>query len=457
MLPLGFLIFPYLVYLIIKIPKEKTILYFFYGFCYGFGFLIIYLSWIHNPFLIQESTKQFAIISILLQIFLSIFFGLFFLLYKLFNKPISLIIFTPILFVFLEIFISNFFYGFPWVTFSLILSNNILGFIILKYFGTLASSYLIISLFLLTILFYHSNQSKIIKIWIIIIYLPLILIPIILNFNNHNPTKEINIEAHQILKPVNDYNKKNIERNIVNIINDSDSEYIIFAENNFPYLINQLKYINVSKNIKKNQKLIIGASTVKDNKFYNSFILLEKNKWQYFDKKILVPFGEFLPFRKFLKFMESISGTVDFKKGTNDRILITKDNLKILPIICYEIIFDKIFNNIDNNKIDIMINITNDSWFGNKIGPYQHFYIARVKSLIANRPLIRVSNNGISAIINQDGKIVISTKLNQITNFKYKLILSEQISFIRFHNYYIFYFIFITLFLIISTKKKLNV
>ena len=457
MLPLGFLIFPYLVYLIIKISKEKTILYFFYGFCYGFGFLIIYLSWIHNPFLIQESTKQFAIISILLQIFLSIFFGLFFLLYKLFNKPISLIIFTPILFVFLEIFISNFFYGFPWVTFSLILSNNILGFIILKYFGTLASSYLIISLFLLTILFYHSNQSKIIKIWIIIIYLPLILIPIILNFNNHNPTKEINIEAHQILKPVNDYNKKNIERNIVNIINDSDSEYIIFAENNFPYSINQLKYINVSKNIKKNQKLIIGASTVKDKKFYNSFILLEKNKWQYFDKKILVPFGEFLPFRKFLKFMESISGTVDFKKGSNDRILITKDNLKILPIICYEIIFDKIFNNIDNNKIDIMINITNDSWFGNKIGPYQHFYIARVKSLIANRPLIRVSNNGISAIINQDGKIVISTKLNQITNFKYKLILSEQISFIRFHNYYIFYFIFITLFLIISTKKKLNV
>ena len=104
-----------------------------------------------------------------------------------------------------------------------------------------------------------------------------------------------------------------------------------------------------------------------------------------------------------------------------------------------------------------MINITNDSWFGNKIGPYQHFYIARVKSLIANRPLIRVSNNGISAIINQDGKIVISTKLNQITNFKYKLILSEQISFIRFHNYYIFYFIFITLFLIILTKIKLNV
>ena len=457
MLPLGFLIFPYLVYLIIKIPKEKTILYFFYGFCYGFGFLIIYLSWIHNPFLIQQSTKQYAIISIFLQIFLSIFFGLFFLSYKFLHKPSSLIILTPFIFISLEVFISNFIYGFPWVSFSLILSNNILGLIILKYFGSFASSYLIISLFLLTILFYYFNKSKILKIYFILSYLPFILIPIILNFDNNNPTKEINIEAHQILKPVNDYNKKNIKQNIINIINNSESEYIIFGENNFPYLINQLDYLDISKNIKKNQKLIIGASTIKDNNFYNSFILLEKNKVQYFDKKILVPFGEFLPFRRFLKFMESISGIVDFKKGSIERILITKDNLKILPVICYEIIFDKILNNIDNHRIDILINITNDSWFGNRVGPYQHFYITRAKSLIANRPLIRVSNNGISAIINKNGKVIISTKLNQITNFKYKLILSEQSSFIRFHNYYIFYFILITLIFIIISKKKINV
>ena len=457
MLPLGFLIFPYLVYLIIKIPKEKTILYFFYGFCYGFGFLIIYLSWIHNPFLIQESTKQYAFISIFLQIFLSIFFGLFFLSYKFLHKPSSLIILTPFIFISLEVFISNFIYGFPWVSFSLILSNNILGLIILKYFGSFASSYLIISLFLLTILFYYFNKSKILKIYFILSYLPFILIPIILNFDNNNPTKEINIEAHQILKPVNDYNKKNIKQNIINIINNSESEYVIFGENNFPYLINQLDYLDISKNIKKNQKVIIGASTIKDNNFYNSFILLEKNKEQYFDKKILVPFGEFLPFRRFLKFMESISGTVDFKKGSNERILITKDNLKILPVICYEIIFDKILNNIDNHRIDILINITNDSWFGNRVGPYQHFYIARAKSLIANRPLIRVSNNGISAIINKNGKVIISTKLNQITSFKYKLILSEQSSFIRFHNYYIFYFILITLIFIIISKKKQNV
>jgi apolipoprotein N-acyltransferase len=295
------------------------------------------------------------------------------------------------------------------------------------------------------------------KICFILTYLPFILIPIILNFDNNNPTKEINIEAHQILKPVNDYNKKNIKQNIINIINNSESEYVIFGENNFPYLINQLDYLDISKNIKKNQKVIIGASTIKDNNFYNSFILLEKNKEQYFDKKILVPFGEFLPFRRFLKFMESISGTVDFKKGSNERILITKDNLKILPVICYEIIFDKILNNIDNHRIDILINITNDSWFGNRVGPYQHFYIARAKSLIANRPLIRVSNNGISAIINKNGKVIISTKLNQITSFKYKLILSEQSSFIRFHNYYIFYFILITLIFIIISKKKQNV
>ena len=63
------------------------------------------------------------------------------------------------------------------------------------------------------------------------------------------------------------------------------------------------------------------------------------------------------------------------------------------------------FKNINKKEIDILINITNDSWFGTRSGPYQHFYISRIKSLIANKSLLRVSNNGISAIINPNGKI----------------------------------------------------
>ena len=206
--------------------------------------------------------------------------------------------------------------------------------------------------------------------------------------------------------------------------------------------------------IKDNKKVIIGATTIKDGDYYNSFFLLEKNKIQKFDKQILVPFGEFLPFRKYLNFMEIISGSTDYQKGDAERIITTSDNLKILPIICYEIVFDKIFNNINKKEIDILVNITNDSWFGTRSGPYQHFYISRLKSLVANKSLLRVSNNGISAIIDNNGKIIKSSKLNKITQLKYKLKINNNKSYFFTHKIFTFYLFSIFIFLIIYSKRK---
>ena len=132
----------------------------------------------------------------------------------------------------------------------------------------------------------------------------------------------------------------------------------MFAENNYPYLISDISDINILNSIKDNQKVIIGASRIENNKLYNSFLYLEENNIQVFDKEILVPFGEFLPFRKYLKFMENITGTIDFTSGKTKR-LITTEQINILPIICYEIIFN-FLKNINKNNIDILINITND-------------------------------------------------------------------------------------------------
>ena len=185
---------------------------------------------------------------------------------------------------------------------------------------------------------------------LLIVYSPLILILFlpILSFESNPKTvnKEIVIEINQLVNPINSLNKKNTEEKIKKIINNSKSDYIIFAENNFPYLINKNNLSNLNNFIKKNKKVIIGATTIQDGDYYNSFFLLEKNKIQTFDKQILVPFGEFLPFRKYLNFMEIISGSNDYQKGDAERIITTSDNLKILPIICYEIVFDKIFNKL---------------------------------------------------------------------------------------------------------------
>ena len=462
MLPLGFIIFPYFIILISKLSYQKSFLVFFLnGFLFGFGFLVIYLSWLRNPFLVYDDTKTYAFLALLLPIFLSFFFGFSFILYKYLNDNLHKILITPFIFILIEFMISNFVYGFPWVSNSLILSNNIPGFYLLKYLGIITSGYLVVLFFLAPLIITHLIKIKKICNVLLIAYSPLILILLIpilhFFFNEKILNKKIVIEVNQLVHPTNLINKKLIEENIFNLIQNSKSEYIIFAENNFPYSINKnnlSKLTNVVNN--NNKKVIIGATTVNDTNYYNSFLLLETEKIYSFDKKILVPFGEFLPFRKYLNFMEIITGGVDFKKGNTERIITTTDNLKILPIICYEIIFNKIFRNLNKKDIDILINITNDTWFGNKIGPYQHFYISRIRALIANKPLIRVSNNGVSAIIDNNGKIIKSTKLNKITSFDYELNIYNSKSFFALHKIFTYYLFLIFILLIIFIKSKKN-
>ena len=87
MMPLGFVIFPYLINLLSKISIKQNLFYYFsLGFFYGLGFLLVLLFWIQNPFLMNEETKNFSMIGLILPIILSIFFGLGFTIYKYFNK-----------------------------------------------------------------------------------------------------------------------------------------------------------------------------------------------------------------------------------------------------------------------------------------------------------------------------------------------------------------------------------
>ena len=208
--------------------------------------------------------------------------------------------------------------------------------------------------------------------------------------------------------------------------------------------------------IKDHQTLIIGATRKDNNNYYNSLLVIKKNHKKYFDKKILVPFGEFIPFRNYITFMETIAGTVDFKAGFVERNLAITNELSFIPVICYEIIFFWRLLNNNNLNTNLIINITNDAWFGNLVGPYQHFYITKMRASEFNKPILRVSNNGISGIINHDGKILKSTKINQYTKINYILeVKNKMYNFLNFHR--IYNYIFLILFfciLIINLIKK---
>lgn len=102
---------------------------------------------------------------------------------------------------------------------------------------------------------------------------------------------------------------------------------------------------------------------------------------------------------------------MDFSSGQGNKTIMLNNNLSFSPLICYEIIFPwKVIN--QNNRPDFMINITNDAWFGNSSGPYQHLDMARMRAIENQMPVIRVANTGITAIIDRKGRIAKKIDLN---------------------------------------------
>ena len=464
--PIGFFIFPYIFFLI-NHKKYRSLGYFSHfisGFFYGLGFLIIFLDWIKEPFLLDISTKKLFLFSYLLVFYCSIFFGLCFAALKYFKNPILKLIILPILFVIVEFSISNIGYGFPWISFSLASSGNFLGFYTIYYLGTYGLSYLTLFTFIFPAIFLF-KKSKYIKIlFFAYIFVFIVLFLLLANRNIFSYLEKnsekllLKISVAQINFPINQKIDSQVMQlkydYIIKTITNDNSDIIIFGENNFPFLLDGLDQIKLIQEIlKKDQSVIIGTTSKDDDKFYNSMLIFDKNNVQRFDKKILVPFGEFIPFRNFFRFMDFIVGSSDYSTGDNKRFLSYK-NINILPVICYEIIYFWQLLSSENINTNIIVNITNDSWFGNFSGPYQHFYFTKLRAAEFNKPLIRVSNNGISAIINNFGQVVdyipLDTKKKKVIKLN---IPNYNKNYIKLHQY-IIYFIFIFLFIGILLNKK---
>ena len=150
-------------------------------------------------------------------------------------------------------------------------------------------------------------------------------------------------------------------------------------------------------------------------RYFNSAYLISprtKNMSKY-DKTHLVPFGEYVPFKKWLPFLGKMVAQVgDFKAGVEGKTLLWKTE----PVgvqICYEIIFPGLSRAMAKNNASLLINITNDAWFGKTSGPYQHFSMTVFRAVENRRTLVRSANTGISGYIDPAGRVLASTPLIQ--------------------------------------------
>lgn len=192
------------------------------------------------------------------------------------------------------------------------------------------------------------------------------------------------------------------------------TDIIIWPETAIEYINEDI--LEIFQNNFENRLLITGTNTIQNYKIFNSAYFIQNGNILYrYHKEYLVPFGEYIPFRNFApKIVRALSaGAVDFSIPDKQKYYFEYNQYKMYPVICYEVIFaEKIKKRIQHQQNAVIINITNDAWFGNTIGPYQHLKHAKILAVKTNTPVIRVSNNGISAIINNNGKIIQKTSLN---------------------------------------------
>ena len=404
---LIFISYGYLIHLLISNNNGV----FWKVFCWGLGHWGLGMSWIIvSVYYYGETTiAMSSIIYILLVVILTLIFTSPLLILKSalsftkINNNFFSVLFISSIFTISEFSRYFFLNGVPW----LIPGNIFLDTIsqnIYPIFGVTAASFFIYFICALFIV-YSNNKIFYVSAAILIISL--------LPFSPADEIKDgikvsiVQPASDPFLKYEDNYYLK-IEDNLNKLIDtvSKDSELVVLPEAELPYSQNSIRFINFLKNTEISEKIILGVWKYDDAKLYNAIYSPRYN--EAYKKIHLVPFGEYIPFieglRGIINFFDLPMSNVSHGSQLQENIRIL-DNIPISSPICFDIAFPNTVRKMNKSSL-LMINVSNDTWFGNSIGPYHHLSIARVRSIENNRYTIRATNDGISAIISNKGTIV---------------------------------------------------
>src|SRR5210317_586776 len=355
------------------------------GWVLGFGWFLFGLYWIGSAFIVADTYHiyfmPFAVI--LLPSLLAIFWGLAFLFAKLLTKNKASSLVMVILFLSLAEYLRAFiFTGFPWLMPSMVLSSNEYFIQTFSFVGSFGGNLVVIALSVLPFIITGNIHYKIV---ISLFFLIPIFILFILNFLRFN---EINLpklkdQLITIVQPnIEQKDKWNIKKREIHLRKlvelsrqeieqkNYKNRLIIWPETSFAGVIPNEKSIlsSIAKNTLKNAKtkLVIGLLKVNQNKIYNSLVFLNSSGeiiYEY-DKLHLVPFGEYIPFRKNFTKIADFFSQQDFASGTQIPNIDLDGFGEIITLICYEVLFSKEVNSRVTKDTNLLINITNDGWFG---------------------------------------------------------------------------------------------
>ena len=185
-------------------------------------------------------------------------------------------------------------------------------------------------------------------------------------------------------------------------------DIIVWPESAIPALQHSVQGILDELNdiaIDQQTALVMGLPTSTNNKYFNAVIGLGTATGSY-QKRRLVPFGEYVPLEQWLRgaiaFFDLPMSS--FSAGADQQALIQIGPYKLATAICYEIAYSGQLA-ADASEANLLLTVSNDTWFGDSLGPHQHLQIARIRALETGKPLLRATNDGITAFIGAKGQI----------------------------------------------------
>jgi apolipoprotein N-acyltransferase len=394
-------------YLIYKLFKSKDNRNLNNLFLWSFGYWTIGTSWIIVSIYYYGNVSFIGSVSLflILSIGCIIFFFLPILLLKrvIINKSNNLLLLVPFVLILVELGRYYFLGGFPWLLPGYIFLDtpyeNLYGLI-----GVSGLS-LLLYLFVTANVALYSNKTFLLAFNSFL--LTSFLIP---NIFEDNISDEDVVNFAIIQPSIDPFNKfdndylSDIEDEFISLSSQAAeiADILVWPEAPLPYTFESVRSQNLIKNIEK--PFVSGFFSYQEGNLYNSIINSEQEIK--YNKRKLVPFGEYIPFESFLRGLISFFDMPMSNITQGDapqQMNVGYGNFS--PLVCFDIAFGEMVRK-DVKSSNYIINVSNDTWFGNSFGPYQHLEISRIRSVENNIPIIRATNDGISALIDNKGTIV---------------------------------------------------
>jgi apolipoprotein N-acyltransferase len=399
------------------------------GFCFGFGWFAVGISWVHVS--IDRFGGLPLVVSLLLMLILCAYLALFpalaaWLAAKLSPKQRLNLFLLPPLWLVTEYLRATLLTGFPWLSLGYSQIDSPLA-NLAPVIGELGIS-LVLLLSVVSVVTVFTDKVKIAA-----LILPLIALLVVWSqqqswlVESPEITKvalvQGNIKQEMRWAPENEWPTMLKYADLTRT--NYDAELIIWPEAAVPAIepMAQEFLENINSAAAFNNSAIITGIinyNFESKHYFNSLIVLGKENQEdqhgayyyrnanHYNKHHLLPIGEFVPLGELLRPLAPFFNLPmsSFSRGDYVQQNLVANGLHLLPLICFEVVFAQQLRDNFTEQTNMLMTVSNDAWFGDSHGPHQHLEIARMRALEFGRPMLRATNNGITAVIDHQGKII---------------------------------------------------